>query len=122
MIDWTTSSTASNTAPSQDLTFEKIMEAKRRIDALGPPPPQVRIVESVDAVKNVRPARLYPKRKAKSFRHLSRMRKKWVKRYGMTAEPAIFKIQMQPHGLVTFVVHPALMHQVRTAANGSGGQ
>lgn len=107
----TTASTASESPP---LTMDKIIEAHRRIMALGPPPPRVKIIETWNAMKNRRPARIYAKRRSKSPRHLARMRKKWLKRYGETADPAVFRAgpSVLSH-TITYFVHPALMPQFR---------
>lgn len=80
--------TASNgAAPNEGLTLGKLMEMKRRIDALGPAPPEIR--ESVHAVERLQ-ARVYPKRKAKNASHLRRMNNKWRRRYGFVLKPAAY--------------------------------
>lgn len=74
---------------------------------LGNPMPGVRIYYSTAAAEQVR-NRTYSKRRAKSLRHWTRMDKKYRKRYGFHAVPAIYRM-----GDV-FVVHPALKSQVES--------
>jgi hypothetical protein len=74
----------------------------------------VPIIESVGAVTRER-VRVYPKRKTQSPRHWRRMDKKFLKRYGHSLKPAMFKMAGGIAGRDTFVVHPALMPQIRAA-------
>lgn len=124
MNDWMTGTTASTSEPSEGLTLAKLMEAKRRIDALGPPPPAVKIVEDANAVLRQQ-ARVYPKRKAKNAAHRQRMNNKWRKRYGFTYTPTMYQLDMTFTGLgreKMFIVHPALMPRIRAAAKASESQ
>jgi hypothetical protein len=96
------------------LTLETLLAAKRKIEALGPMPPEIR--ESTFAVLRSQ-ARVYPKRKAKSLRHHKRMNKKWERRYGFVEKPAAFMLDtrhlMGPSGKQVLFVHPDLMATVR---------
>lgn len=73
----------------------------------------IRVIESLAAVERVR-ARVYPKRKAKSTRHWLRMDKKWRKRFGFREKPCMYKTGGEIVG-EAFIVHPALMPQLRAA-------
>lgn len=104
------------------LTLATLMEAKRRIDALGPPPESVKIVESDQALLK-RQAKVYPKRKAKNEAHHRRMNNKWRKRYGYTYTPTMYQVDLTFTGLgrgKMFIVHPALMPQIRRQFPTSG--
>lgn len=102
-------------------TMEKILEASRRVEALGPMPPEIR--ESIYAVQRVQ-ARVYPKRKAKNASHLRRINNKWKRRYGFVDKPGAFlldasALDLMPLGLFgrlpafprrqILFVHPDLM-------------
>jgi hypothetical protein len=109
--------TAASTGPSQSFTLAHLLEAKRRVDALGPPIGAVKIIQSTNAVLKQQ-AKVYPKRKAKNAAHLRRMNNKWRKRYGFTYKPTIFEMNLGATGLgqgKVFVVHPALMPRLRDA-------
>ena len=99
------------------LTYESVLAMKRRIDALGPAPPEIR--ETLDAVQ-IQQARVYPKRRAKNVFHLRRMNNKWKRRYGQIAKPAAFLMDMSLSGLgrgKILFVHPVLMAQARSASS-----
>lgn len=66
----------------------------------------MQVIESTVACQYVR-ARTYAKRRAKSPRHWARMDKKYLKRYGMRAEPGCYQMGN------TFIVHPSLMPELR---------
>lgn len=76
----------------------------------------IRVIESVSAVTTAQ-TRRYPKRKAKTLAHGRRMNKKWLKRYGLTHTPAMFRIRqpslLSPLGEEVIVAHPAMMAQLR---------
>lgn len=72
------------------------------------------IIQSLGAVERVRNRR-YPKRKAKSVRHWQRMDKKYAKRFGYFDKPCMYRMAGGAFGRETFVVHPALMSQLRAA-------
>ena len=90
-----------------------ILEAKRMIDALGPPPPSFKLVKTDAALRYVR-VRVYPKRRAKSRRHWQRMDKKWRKRYGHRAIPTVYHAP-DGRGNVLLVAHPTLYHEYARA-------
>ena len=60
-----------------------------------------------------RPAKRYPRRRAKSEAHFERMNKKWAKRYGVVAIPQIYYMTDRFGGGPTLLVHPLLASQVR---------
>jgi len=99
------------------LTLGKVMEACRQVEALGPPPPQVRIYETEAAVRIGPRARVYPRRRAKSDRHWRRMDKKWQKRYGFQMLPTAYEAQCDLFGRpeISIFVHPALAGEYRAA-------
>lgn len=68
------------------------------------------IIDSTAACTYVR-RRTYAKRRAKSLRHWARMDKKYLKRYGMRAEPHAYMMGD------TLIVHPILAPQYRAAVN-----
>ena len=87
--------------------LDMIMDAKRKIEALGPPIPRFRLVSSPNAVKRGPRVRTYAKRRAKSFRHWQRVDKKWRKRWGYKTLPAAYQMPSGT-GDVLLVVHPIL--------------
>lgn len=91
-----------------------IMDAKRRIEALGPPPPNFKIVQSPAAVKQGARVRTYAKRRAKSPAHWRRIDKKWLKRFGYRSEPAAYQMP-DGRGNILLVVHPTLYPQYAKA-------
>lgn len=99
------------------LTLGKIMDACRQVEALGPPPPSVRIYETESAVRNGPRTRVYPRRRAKSERHWRRMDKKWTKRYGFQMLPTAYEAQCDIFGRpeISIFVHPALAGEYRNA-------
>lgn len=81
------------------------------LGSLGVP---LRIVESTAACSYV-PKRTYAKRRARSPRHCKRVNKKWLKRYGLRAEPTAYTMEVL--GACVLVVHPLLAPQYRAAIN-----
>lgn len=114
------------------LTMEKILEAQRRIEALGSMPMEIR--ETVSAVQRVQ-ARVYPKRKAKNANHLRRMNNKWKRRYGFVDKPGAFLMDtsLLEMGIGMFgrraprvarqilFVHPDIMAMIKITESGSLG-
>lgn len=94
--------------------LDMILEAKRRIDALGPPPPSFKIVQSPAAVKQGARVRTYAKRRAKSLRHWRRIDKKWRKRFGYRSEPCAYQMT-DGCGNILLIVHPILYPQYAAA-------
>lgn len=104
--------------------LEQILEAQRRIEALGPAPPEIRVTEH--AVQRTQ-ARIYPKHKAKNASHLRRMNNKWRRRYGFIVKPAallmdasalqlgMFVRQRRAPGKQILFVHPSLMPMIEAA-------
>ena len=66
----------------------------------------MRVVQTSTACEYVR-VRTYAKRRARSKRHWARMDKKWLKRFGLRAEPRAYQM-----GDVLFV-HPLLMPELK---------
>lgn len=69
----------------------------------------LRIVESTAACTYTQ-RRVYAKRRAHSPRHHARINKKWLKRWGMRAEPMAYLL-----GGETLIVHPILAPGYRRA-------
>jgi hypothetical protein len=118
-------STNSIGSPGPTLTIDKLLEAQRRIAALGPAPPEIR--ESVHAVQRLQ-SRVYPKRKAKNESHLRRMNNKWKRRYGFVCKPAAYLMDTSKFDKVwgfpgkrILLVHPDLMAVARCALSRSAG-
>lgn len=80
----------------------------------------LRIIESTAACTYV-PRRTYAKRRAHSPRHHARMNKKWLKRYGVRAEPTAYWMDtsylLGVDGGKTLVVHPTLAARYCGAIN-----
>lgn len=79
-----------------------------------------RILESTGACTYV-PRRTYAKRRARSPRHHARINKKWLKRYGLRAEPTAYFMNtsylLGVNGGQILVVHPLLAPKYRAAIN-----
>lgn len=94
--------------------LDMIMDAKRRIEALGPAPPNFKLVQSPSALKRGPRVRTYAKRRAKSLRHWHRIDKKWLKRFGYRMEPTAYQLP-DGRGNMLLVVHPILYPQYAKA-------
>lgn len=83
---------------TEAFTIDKLMEAKRKIDALGPIVPAPEIVVTDHATKDGE--RFFPKSRHRS----KRVEKKLVKRYGGTHRqiPVMYKVGNK------MLIHPAL--------------
>lgn len=122
MSDIFEGTTANTAGTSSTLTYQKILDVMKAIEALPPVPPQVKLIESWMAIRRER-ARRYPKSRAKSERHWRRMDKKWLKRYGHRDIPTSYSMKMPnafgAQELVVFV-HPQLMPKFRRALRRNG--
>lgn len=76
------------------------------------------IIESTAACTYIQ-RRVYAKRRARSPRHHARINKKWLKRYGLRAEPNAYWLDtsylLGVDGGKTLVVHPTLAPLYRQA-------
>lgn len=75
----------------------------------------VKVFESMLALeKTDEPNRRHSRKPWMREAYHNRIQKKWIKRFGHVQKPCIFKT---PHG---FIVHPALMLQIREALSKRG--
>lgn len=79
--------------PTVDEMLASIREAKRKMDALGPPPPEIRLTRAATAMPSAEP-------------HTDDMRE-YVERVGRVRVPAAFRLTLD--GREYIVVHPDAM-------------
>lgn len=121
-----TFTSTATTGPSEGLTIEKIMAAKKLLDqherensrrfladmagGLFNPFGALRIVESPMAVQSV-PKRAHKKRRNQTEAYHRRIQKKWTKRWGMKQVPCAYQIDGGRYGLGSYLVLPPGMMQ-----------
>ena len=125
-----TFTSTATTGPSEGLTIEKIMAAKKLLDqherensrrfladmagGLFNPFGALRIVESPMAVQSV-PKRAHKKRRNQTEAYHRRIQKKWTKRFGMKQVPCAYQIDGGRYGLGSMLVlPPGMMQQLRS--------
>ena len=121
-----TFTSTATTGPSEGLTIEKIMAAKKLLDqherensrrfladmagGLFNPFGALRIVESPMAVQSV-PKRAHKKRRNQTEAYHRRIQKKWTKRFGMKGVPCAYQINGGRFGLGSILILPPGMKQ-----------
>lgn len=82
----------------------------------------IKIIQSDFATKDGGQAKKFPRRKAKTEAHFRRMNKKWLRRYGIIREPAMYWMDTSLVGGPdrVLVCHPVLYAKVRAAVSAPG--